>query len=148
MCADEESNKNVKSKIGDVLSDKVFNELSLISGFIGSWICLNTGKVVISKKVKDALAKLSSMKARLYSTEAEIKKLQQRYEVISTDQERIRDNMYNLNENSKLYKRYVATLSEQENEINSLLVRIEELKNQQREEQDAVNQYLLSLEVE
>jgi hypothetical protein len=103
---------------------------------------------VISKKVKDALAKLSSMKARLYRTEVEIKKLQQRYRVISTDQKRIRDNMYQLNKNSELYKRYVATLSEQEDEINNLLLRIEELENQQREEQDAVNQYLLSLEVE
>ena len=56
--------------------------------------------------------------------------------------------MYQLNKKLELYKRYVATLSEQEDEINSLLVRIEELKNQQREEQDAVNQYILSLEVE
>ena len=56
--------------------------------------------------------------------------------------------MYHLNKNSELYKRYVATLSEQEDEINNLLVRIEELENQQREEQDAVNQYLLSLNVE
>lgn len=131
-----------------VVEEKSLSQTIVLSNMSSKNIEFYLKAEVISKKVKDALAKLSSMKARLYSTEAEIKKLQQRYRVISTDQKRIRDNMYQLNENSKLYKRYVATLSEQEDEINNLLVRIEELENQQREEQDAVNQYLLSLDVE
>jgi len=137
------SEKNFK-----VVEEKSLGQTIVLSNMSSKNIEFYLRAEVISKEVKDALAKLSSMKVRLYSTEAEIRKLQQRYKVITTDQKRIRDNMSHLNENSELYKRYVATLSEQEDEINNLLLRIEELENQRREEQNAVNQYLLSLEVE
>ena len=67
---------------------------------------------------------------------------------IEREQERIRENMARLPQNSPLHARHVKTLAEQEDELASIRDRTNKLRDQRSSQQKGLDRYLLSLEVE
>jgi len=102
----------------------------------------------VSRLVKEALAKVVSMKTTLTKTTAALRREEQRVSDIEREQKRIRENMARLAQNSQLYGRYVKTLTDQEDELAAIRDRMSKLRDRQSSEQEALDRYLLSLEVE
>ena len=67
---------------------------------------------------------------------------------IDQEQARIRQNMAQLEKDNDLYRRYVKKLNEQEDEVEALRTRIEELTVEEAKQRAALDEYLLALEVE
>jgi hypothetical protein len=102
----------------------------------------------VSPKVKEALQGLVVRRDRLSQTTAERTRREQRINEITQEQARIRENMTRLAQNSELYNRYVKKLDEQETELENLRKEIQSLKTTEAKQQQDLNQYLLSLDVE
>ena len=102
----------------------------------------------ISGPVKEALAKVVAMKTALAKTVAALRREERRVSEIEREQKRIRENMSRLTRNSPLYARYVKTLTEQEDELASIRDRASKLRDEQSTQQDALDRYLLLLDVE
>ena len=102
----------------------------------------------VSPKVKEALAKVVSLRDALSNTNEEKNRREQRTKEISQEQGRIRDNMNRLSQSSDLYARYVKKLDQQETELEGLRKEIEGLKDKAARQERALNDYLLNLETE
>lgn len=107
---------------------------------------LKSGK--ISENVRRALEKIAGLKTELAKIEKDYQKLEERYSTLSKDQERITNNMRTLNKNSNLYRRYVAILEKQENEIQKILEEKKKLSELIAEKKKEIEDYLNSLNVE
>jgi hypothetical protein len=102
----------------------------------------------ISPKVKDALAKVVSMRTELNQTTAERERRERRVNEISQEQARIRENMARLNQTSELFNRYVKDLDQQETDLGKLRKEIESLKDSETKQKRALDDYMLNLDVE
>ncbi len=86
---------------------------------------------MVSDKVKAALAEIVKRKHELQQVAADRQQLEQRIHEIDEDQNRIRQNMAQLDRTSDLYKSYVKKFTEQEEEIDKLSAEIAELTEQE-----------------
>jgi hypothetical protein len=102
---------------------------------------------VVSAKVKDALAGLAKRKAELADTLRQRQEQERRAGVIRNEQSRIRQNMDSLSRDSALYKRYVAQLDSQENEMAGILTETDRLARKEQEQRKALDDYILSIDV-
>jgi hypothetical protein len=73
--------------------------------------------------------------------------LEQQIQVVETEQNRIRQNMAQLDRNSDLYNRYVKKFGEQEDQVESLRKEIALLKDQEQKQRQDLDKYLLALEI-
>ncbi len=103
---------------------------------------------VVSDRVKQALEDLLKRKQQLAQVALERKQLEQQIETIGKEQARIRENMARLDRNSELYKRYVKKFSEQEDQIESLREQIQQLIEQEKTFRDALDEFLMGLDLE
>ena len=102
----------------------------------------------VSQKVKDALKRVVGLRDKLDQTSAKRAGLEQRIKEIAEEQGRIRENMARLAQNSELYARYVAKLSQQETEIEGFRKEIQTQRAAEEKQRQELNDYLLSLEIE
>ncbi len=68
-----------------------------------------------------------------------------RLDAVFRDQERVRQNMATLDRNSALYRRYLADLEAQEDEVDALEVRLADLADERRTVQEAVDALVAGL---
>ena len=68
-----------------------------------------------------------------------------RLDAVFRDQERVRQNMAALDRNSTLYRRYLADLEAQEDEVDDLEVRLADLADERRAVQEAVDALVAGL---
>ena len=73
--------------------------------------------------------------------------LEQQIQVISQEQERIRQNMAQLGRDTDLYRRYVKKFGEQEDQVEKLRSEIAKLQADETAKRQALDQYLIGLEV-
>ncbi len=102
---------------------------------------------VVSARVKEALAGLAKRKADLADTLRQRQEQERRAGVIRAEQSRIRQNMDSLSRDSALYKRYVAQLDSQENEMAGILTETDRLVKKEQEQRKALDDYILSIDV-
>jgi hypothetical protein len=102
---------------------------------------------VVSPSVKAALQKLADLQLKAADTAAQRAAKEQRVSDISNDQSRIRANMDRLSQGSDLYKRYVKTLSDEEDELAKLRDDIAKLRDTEAAQHKAVSDYIQTLEV-
>jgi hypothetical protein len=102
---------------------------------------------VVSKSVRDALSKLLVLKQKLAGTMDQKARIETRVREIEADQDRIRANMDRLAQNSELYKKYVKTLTDQEEEIAKLRDQAAVLRDQEASQKKDVENYILSIDV-
>ncbi len=103
---------------------------------------------VVSEKVKTALAEVIKQKAALQKVVRDRTLLEQQVNTIGQDQSRIRQNMDKLDRASDLYKRYVKTLTDQEDKLESLRGQIKELTDQETNLRKTLDDYLMGLDLQ
>ncbi len=101
----------------------------------------------LPQQIVQALERIAEMRRTIASTEAQIRSQEARINAITQDQARIRENMRALDRNSDLYKEYVATLTRQERELAEIRQRLERLREQLRQEQQALSDYIANLNI-
>jgi hypothetical protein len=101
----------------------------------------------VSQSVKSALQKLLELKAQLGDTAGRRALAEARAADITAEQGRIRANMERLSQSSDLYKKYVKTLSEQEEELSKLRDEIARMREQENAQRKAIDSYVSSIDV-
>ncbi len=101
----------------------------------------------MSPAVKTALQKLVALQQKVSDTVSQRTRLETRVNEIVNDQSRIGANMDRLSQSSDLYKTYVKTLTDEEDELAKLREDIARLRDQEASQRKDVDTFILSLEV-
>ena len=101
----------------------------------------------IPKAVRDALEKAASLKAAAADTQRQVQLRQQKLGEITTEQSRIRENLKSVPQTTDYYQRLLKKLDEQETAIEKLQGEVKTLQQQQQTQQQALEQYLQTLDV-
>jgi hypothetical protein len=102
----------------------------------------------VSPQVKVALQKVVQLRTQLDQTTERLQQNKQRIADIAEEQQPIRRNMERLAHQADLYTRYVQKLDTQETEIEQLRQKIERLTATETQQREALQTYLLNLELE
>ena len=102
----------------------------------------------LSEKLKAALQKLATMQDELAALTTQRMEKEARIKEIGQEQERIRQNMRELDRNGELYKQYVEKLTKQETEFETLRTEIKALTDQESAKSQEIADYVAGLEVE
>jgi hypothetical protein len=97
--------------------------------------------------VKKALQDVIKRKTQINQTVQTRTNLEQQIQTVEAEQNRIRQNMAQLDRNSDLYNRYVKKFGEQEDQVEKLRGQIAELKDQEQQQRKELDKYLLSLDI-
>ncbi|MEI6878254.1 MAG: hypothetical protein WCL33_04365 [Planctomycetota bacterium] len=100
-----------------------------------------------SQAVIDAAKKAAAMLATMNATAARIALLGQERQSIDTDQNRIRQNMASIDHDTEVYRRYLTKFNEQESRLEAILVQTTNEQTTLQSQQDALNDYVRSLNV-
>ncbi len=103
---------------------------------------------ITSEKVKQALEHAQQLKAKRSMTERDLNQARVELKEITDDQARIRQNLPVLPQTSDAFKNYVKKLADQEPEVERLQKSIKELTQRATREQQEVDNYLNTLNVE
>ncbi|MCA9473096.1 MAG: hypothetical protein MRJ96_11295 [Nitrospirales bacterium] len=101
----------------------------------------------INPEVKAALEHVVKLRLELSQTREALRKLETRTAHIAKDQQRIRENMHRLTQQSQLYSRYVKKLHAQETELETIQNDIDTLLKQETEQTHALEAYVMGLEI-
>jgi len=102
---------------------------------------------VISPEVKAALQEIVKRRAAIADVQYQRQLKEARLVEIAKEQERIRQNMAQLEKNSDLYKKYVEKLTTQEDEFDATRVDIAKLQDQQKQLEDDLDNYIRGLNI-
>ena len=100
-----------------------------------------------SQAVIDAAKKTAAMLATMNATAARIALLSQERQSIDTDQNRIRQNMASIDHDTEVYRRYLTKFNEQESRLEAILVETANEQKTLQSQQNALNDYVRSLNV-
>ena len=100
-----------------------------------------------SQAVIDAAKKSAAMLATMNATAARIALLGQERQSIDADQNRIRQNMASIDHDTEVYRRYLTKFNEQESRLEAILVQTTKEQTTLQSQQDALNDYVGSLNV-
>ncbi len=103
---------------------------------------------ITSEKVKQALEHAQQLKAKRSMTERDLAQSRTELQEITTDQARIRQNLPVLPQTSEAFKNYVKKLADQEPDVERLQKSIKELTQRATREQQEIDNYLNTLNVE
>ena len=101
----------------------------------------------ISPKLKSALEEIIKRRNALTDIQNQRKALQDQIKSIADDQNRIRQNMNSLPRDSDLYKSYMAKLTTQETQLDSLRQQIAKQQNAETAANKALSDYVQNLDI-
>ena len=101
----------------------------------------------VDRRVKQALEGLAERKTALSRTMNQREEEERRVNSIHREQSRIRENMARLEKTSDLYKRYMSLLDEQEDLLEEVLTKIEDLRIREQQQREELDRYMLSLDL-
>lgn len=102
----------------------------------------------VSEQVKGALREVIKRRQRLEQVAAERQNNENQIKAISEEQTRIRENMAQLQRNTELYNRYVKKFGDQEDQVERMRRRIEDLTQEEQKLRQDLDNYLLGLNLE
>ncbi len=102
----------------------------------------------LSPAVKQALQRVQQLSASIAEARRERERLETEIRDIHRGQERIRANMAELDRDTALYRRYIATLTDQEDELGELNKALVRARNLESSRQNDLDRYIGALEVE
>jgi len=103
---------------------------------------------ITSQKVKDALNEIVQRKHRLVQLQQELAQTQSELKILVDDQARLRANMQALPPSSETYKRYLKKLDEQEPLMDKYQERIKALQQDILKQRQALDNYLVNLNLD
>jgi len=102
---------------------------------------------VVSPQVKQALEEVVRRKGQIERLARQRQQHEQQIQAITQEQDRIRQNMSQIDRNSDLYKRYIKKFSSQEDDIENMRAQIAALTKQETALRDDLNKYLADLTI-
>ena len=118
-----------------------------LSSMGGDQFALYLRNPVVSPAVKAALQKLADLQQKAADTAAQRAVKESRIGEISNDQSRTRSNMDRLSQGSDLYKRYVKTLSDEEDELAKLRDDVATLRDREAAQRRDIANFIQALDV-
>jgi len=112
-----------------VVQTRTVDQSVSLSSLSGDQVAFYVRSSVVSPAVKAALQKLSALMQKVSDTTSQRTRAETRVSEISQDQARIRANMERLSQTSDLYKRYVKSLTDEEDELARLADQIAKLRD-------------------
>jgi septal ring factor EnvC (AmiA/AmiB activator) len=103
---------------------------------------------VTSPAVKQALTDVIGRKREIERLAQERGRREQEIQAVTQEQERIRQNMAQLDRASDLYTRYVTKFAEQEDRVETLRKEIAALQDQEQQARRGLDEMLVKLEIE
>ena len=131
-----------------VVQTRTVEQSVSLSSLSGDQVAFYLRTSVVSPAVKAALQKLSALMQKLSDTTSLRTRKEARVTEIAQDQERIRANMERLSETSDLYKRYVKTLSNEEDELATLADQITTLRDQEAAQTKDVSDFIQTVDAQ
>jgi hypothetical protein len=128
--------------------EQTVNQQYALTNVDSGQILIYQNSKVVSPAVLKAMEEARRKQGAVSAARSELMQLQQRLTTIDQDQNRIRQNMSQLDRNSELYLRYVKKFGEQEDELEKLRGQMVEKQGQIDALQKALNDYLSELTVE
>lgn len=107
-----------------------------------------TKQGTISRSVRNALEKAIELKHELIRLERSLADLKKQFTAIQEGQKRLRDNIATVGRESQLGKRYLAKLSDEEDQIESFERRIVQTRQMAEDKRGELAEYLKSLDVD
>jgi hypothetical protein len=101
----------------------------------------------VSGDVKKALQEVIKRKQAIAQNVQQRTNREQQIQIVEQEQNRIRQNMAQLDRTSDLYNRYVKEFGTQEDQVKKLRGEIQNLKEQEQQLRQDLDKYLLSLEI-
>ncbi len=136
-----------KPAVLEVLEEQTQNQQIAITNIDDNTIVFYINQKVTSEKVKEALQSVIQKKQALAKVIADRQRLEEQVKVIGQEQDRIRQNMAQLDRATDLYKRYVKKFGEQEDEVEKLRGEIKKLVDEEARQRQALDAYLIGLEL-
>jgi hypothetical protein len=136
-----------KSASLSVVQTRTLEQSIALSNLASDQVSFYMKNPVVSPAVKAALQKLADLQLKAADSAAQRAGKEQRVSDISNDQSRIRANMDRLSQGSDLYKRYVKTLSDEEDELAKLRDDIARLRDTETAQRKAISDYIQTIEV-
>ncbi len=100
-----------------------------------------------SPAVVEAVKKAAAMQSEINATNHRLALLEQERQGIDADQSRIRQNMNSIDHASEVYRRYLAKFGEQETRLEAIRAESEKERGTLNSQQQALNDYVRSLDV-
>jgi hypothetical protein len=129
-----------------VIQTRTVEQSATLASLSSDQVAYYVRSSVVSPAVKAALQKLSGLMQKLSDTTSLRARREQRVNEIGQDQARIRENMARLSQTSDLYKRYVKTLNDEEDELAKLADQIAKLRDQEAAQTKDVSDFIQSVD--
>jgi len=132
----------------DVVEETEQRHETSIANFDDQTVRFFISQGVTSEKVKAAIQQAVTLKTRLAAIQQNIAHKERRLKDIRDDQARLRANLKEVPPTSDAYKRYVKKFDEQETEIEQLQEAVKKLQEQEHQQQQGYDKFLIELNVE
>ncbi len=102
---------------------------------------------VASEKIKEALGGVIKRKQAIQELVNKRQQLEQQIGIVEQEQNRIRQNMVQLDRTADLYSRYVKKFGEQEDQVEALRKQIQSIQTQETAARKALDDYLIGMDL-
>lgn len=127
----------------EMVTSQMVSVIDLDAGLIQFYLSAPS----VSEQVKAALREIVKRRQQIEQVVVERQNNENQIRAISEEQTRIRDNMAQLQRNTELYNRYVKKFTDQEDQVEQMRKRIEELIREEQKLRRELDQYLATLEI-
>lgn len=130
-----------------IKEQRTADEYQALSNLDNGTIQFYISAKVVSDKIKTALAEVIKRKVAHGQLIAKRAELERQVQIIFEEQNRIRQNMAQLPKDSDLFRRYVTKFNEQEDKIDQLREQIKKAIADEAADRDALNKFLVELDL-
>jgi len=131
----------------EIEEEQLVNQSLVLSNIDDGLITYFISQKEVSPEVKAALQEVIKRKTALQQLGQERARLEQQIAEITQEQQRIRENMGQLDRNTDLYRRYVQKFGSQEDNVEKMREQIKKLTDEEVKQRQSLDAYLLSLNV-
>jgi len=131
-----------------VAEEQVVSQQVALTNLDDGMILFYSNAKVTSPAVKQALTDVIGRKREIERLAQERGRREQEIQAVTQEQERIRQNMAQLDRASDLYTRYVTKFAEQEDRVETLRKEIAALQDQEQQARRGLDEMLTKLEIE
>ena len=131
----------------NVAEEQIVSQNFALTNLDDNTILYYVNAKVVGDDVKKALQEVIKRKQAIQQTVQSRTDMEQQIQIVEQEQNRIRQNMVQLDRNSDLYNRYVKMFGEQEDRVEKLRGQISELKGKEQQQRQELDKYLLSLDI-
>ena len=131
----------------NVEEEQTISQQIVLSNLDDNAVDFYQNQKVVSPTVKAALAEVVKRKQALQKVSQDRQQLEQQIAAITTEQDRIRQNMGQLDRNTDLYKRYVQKFGTQEDSVEKMREQIRKLVTEENQQRQSLDDFLVNLDV-